>query len=303
MKCFNINLNQLANISLLGKEHLTAIKPHLTRKTNCYILYIITEGELSLLHNDTPLILKSGDVCIFAPNDTHKPLGVSDCKYYYVHFDANIETAHLNDTVFSDKIRQKSLAFAGQRIYSKDRYYNRTLLLPEKITISEKVDFNYITNKLEQDIKVFRRLTISENLSLSFDLFKIMLKLESIAEQIYRNKISHNRTMYITANQISEFINSHYLEPINSIVSEKEFMINYDYANHLFKTVMGESILKYRNSLRIERAKFLLLTTDMRVEEIASESGFADKFYFTRYFTKCTGISPTRFREAERGNV
>ena len=109
--------------------------------------------------------------------------------------------------------------------------------------------------------------------------------------------------MYSTANKIAEFLNLHYLEPIDSMIIEKEFMINYDYANHLFKTAIGESIMQYRNSRRIERAKFLLTTTDMRIEEVASESGFSDKFYFTRYFTKCTGASPTRFREAERGNV
>lgn len=303
MKCFDINLNRLANISLLGKEHLTALKPHLTRKTNCFILYLITEGELSILHNDKPLTLKSGDVYLFSEGDTHKPLGSCDCKYYYVHFDADINIIDINDNDFSKRAQKKNLAFSGSLIYGKARYYNRTLLLPEKITINEKIDFNYIANKLEQDTKIFRRLTISENLLLSFDLFKILLKLESIAEHNSTGKSKSMSTTYIIANKIAEFINSHYLEEIDSAIIEKEFMINYDYANHLFKTAIGESIIKYRNGLRIERAKFLLLTTDMRIEEVGVKSGFNDKFYFTRYFTKSTGVSPTHFREAERGNV
>lgn len=303
MKCFDINLNRLANISLLGKEHLTALKPHLTRKTNCFILYVITEGELSILHNDKPLTLKSGDACIFSKGDTHKPLESCDCKYYYVHFDADINVINIDNNDFADKVQKKNLAFSGSRIYGMDRYYNRKLLLPEKIAVNEKIDFNYITNKLEQDTKIFRRLTISENLLLSFDLFKILLKLESVAEQISGGKSKSLHTAYITANKIAEFINAHYLEEIDSTVIEKEFMINYDYANQLFKSAIGESILRYRNSLRIDRAKFLLVTTDMQIEEVGIKSGFNDKFYFTRYFTKCTGVSPTRFREAERGNV
>ena len=303
MKCFNINLNQLANISLLGKEHLTVSKPHLTRKTNCYILYVITEGELSILHNDKPLILKSGEVCLFAPNDTHKPLGLCDCKYFYVHFDADIKMLELEENVFLNKISQKNLAFSNSGIYGSERYYNRNLILPEKIKIGEKVDFNYITNKLEQNINVFRRSSISENLLLSFDLFKILLKFEYIAEGMYSDKSHSTRSLYSTANKIADYLNKHYLDDVDSTTIEKEFMINYDYANHLFKTAIGESVVKYRNGLRIERAKFLLITTDMRIEEIALQSGFNDKFYFTRYFTKCTGVSPTRFREAERGNV
>ena len=97
MKCFDINLNRLANISLLGKEHLNALKPHLTRKTNCFILYVITDGTLSILHNDKPLTLECGEACLFAPNDTHKPLGISDCKYYYVHFDADIDIINIKE--------------------------------------------------------------------------------------------------------------------------------------------------------------------------------------------------------------
>lgn len=303
MKCFDINLNRLANISLLGKEHLNALKPHLTRKANCFILYVITDGTLSILHNDNPLTLECGDVYLFAPNDTHKPLGVSDCKYYYIHFDADINITNIAKDDFANKVQEKKLTFSGSRIYGRDRYYNRRLLLPEKIAVTEKIDFIYITNKLEQDTKIFRRLTISENLLLSFDLFKILLKLENVAEQISGGKAKTLRSAYITANRIAEFINTHYLEEIDSTVIEKEFMINYDYANQLFKATIGESILRYRNSLRIERAKLLLVTTDMQIEEVGIKSGFNDKFYFTRYFTKCTGVSPTRFREAERGNV
>lgn len=303
MKCFNLNLNRLANILLLGKEHLSPQKAHLTRKTDSYVLYVITDGELSLLHNNEPLVLKSGEFCLFSPGDTHKPLGISECKYYYVHFDADIKALELDENVFAEEIQKKNIAFAGQRIYSKTRYYYRSMLLPERLQVKDKIDFNYIANKLEQNIKVFRRLSINENLYLSFDLFKIFLKCESIGEQIYGTKQPYSRNSNSSVNKIAEYLNSHYLEEIDGKVIEKEFMINYDYANHLFKKALGESILKYRNSLRIEHAKFLLITTDMSVQEIALESGFSDKFYFTRYFTKCTGISPLRFRKAERRNV
>lgn len=303
MKFFKLNLNRLANVSLIGKEHFTNSRVHVTRRIDCYIFYVITEGELSLLHNDTPLILKSGDACLFSPGDTQKPLGKSECKYYYVHFDAELNAFDLDTSLLAEEIRKKNIAFADQYIYSKTRYNYRTTILPEKIQIKDKVDFNYITNKLEQNIKTFKRLSINENLYLSFDLFNIFIKCESIGEQLYNTTPSRSCNSNSTVNKIVEYLNSHYLEPIDGTIIEKKFMINYDHANHLFKKAIGESIIKYRNSLRIEHAKFLLITTDMHIEEVAFESGFSDKFYFTRYFTKRTGVSPLRFRKVEHGNV
>ncbi len=302
MNCYNVNLNQLANILSWGKEHLIPPRVHISRKINCYILYVITEGELALIHNDRPLILKSGEAFIFAPGDTQKPLNKSECKYYYAHFNADITPFELEENAFISTISQKNLAFSNCKKYGEERYHNRKLILPEKFAFNEKVDFNYITNKFEQNINVFHRFTIDANLSLSIDFLKVLIKLEDVGKKTYGGKKS-DYVLYSTVNKIAEFLNHHYLEDITGEVIEQEFIINFDYANHLFKSAMGESIIKYRNSLRIERAKFLLITTDTRIEQIALESGFSDKFYFTRYFTKRTGISPTRFREAERGNV
>ena len=119
MKFFKLNLNRLANVSLIGKEHFTNSRVHVARRIDCYIFYVITEGELSLLHNGTPLILKSGDACLFSPGDTQKPLGKSECKYYYVHFDAELNAFDLDTSLLAEEIRKKNIAFADQYIYSK----------------------------------------------------------------------------------------------------------------------------------------------------------------------------------------
>lgn len=48
--------------------------------------------------------------------------------------------------------------------------------------------------------------------------------------------------------------------------------------------------------LRIDRAKELLATTAISIEQIAATVGFEDSFYFARLFLQREGLTPTEFR-------
>jgi AraC-like DNA-binding protein len=49
---------------------------------------------------------------------------------------------------------------------------------------------------------------------------------------------------------------------------------------------------------RVERAKNLLLTTDLSVADVAAAVGYLDVSHFSRTFRRLTGHSPGRFRAA-----
>jgi len=66
----------------------------------------------------------------------------------------------------------------------------------------------------------------------------------------------------------------------------------------VFRQQTGQSPLAYFNRLKIERACFLLETTDMHINQICHKVGVADPYYFSRLFTKQQGCSPRHYREA-----
>lgn len=69
----------------------------------------------------------------------------------------------------------------------------------------------------------------------------------------------------------------------------------------LFKQATGFSPVEHLLRLRIQRACQLLDTTGLRVNEIATEVGWDDPYYFSRCFRRITGQSPRDYRREAKG--
>ncbi|RIX49258.1 AraC family transcriptional regulator [Paenibacillus nanensis] len=63
-----------------------------------------------------------------------------------------------------------------------------------------------------------------------------------------------------------------------------------------FKQFTGINFIDYVTELRIEKAKALLRETDLKINDIALEVGYQQR-YFNRIFKKQVGITPGQFRE------
>lgn len=75
------------------------------------------------------------------------------------------------------------------------------------------------------------------------------------------------------------------------------------YFSQMFKQEMGEGINAYITRSRIERAKNLLATTDLRNEVIALQVGFSTVNYFSTVFKNNVGQSPAEFRRKSLENT
>jgi transcriptional regulator GlxA family with amidase domain len=64
-----------------------------------------------------------------------------------------------------------------------------------------------------------------------------------------------------------------------------------------FREATGVPPIAYLIQLRIHRAAALLRSTTDSITDIAFRVGFSDSNYFTRQFSRQTGISPRRYRQ------
>ena len=105
-----------------------------------------------------------------------------------------------------------------------------------------------------------------------------------------------------TITSITRFLQEHMGEDVSLGVLSEEFHLNPQYISQLFKSEIGVGFLAYLTGIRMERAKKLLLTTDLPVAEVAERCGYGDYRVFTKVFKKNEGVTPSQYRRDFREN-
>jgi len=68
--------------------------------------------------------------------------------------------------------------------------------------------------------------------------------------------------------------------------------------SHAFKASTGMAPHHWQMKARIERAKKMMLSTNIALTGIAAETGFSDQAHFTRVFRKTVGATPANWKKA-----
>ncbi len=118
---------------------------------------------------------------------------------------------------------------------------------------------------------------------------------------IFRDsRANHERSKLIQEAKL--YVDTHFSDPSlkMNLVAEK-FNISSGHFSTVFRQNVGETFRDYLTGLRFNRAKELLLSTNLKCAEIASQVGYNDPHYFSTVFKKNAGLSPQQFRaQSER---
>lgn len=78
------------------------------------------------------------------------------------------------------------------------------------------------------------------------------------------------------------------------------FRLTPEYLSNLFARETGMTFSNYLKKVRMEKAKELILNTNMKIYEIAYSVGYPDQKYFSKVFKEYTGVSAKQFAMDER---
>jgi AraC-like DNA-binding protein len=269
----------LQNVAFLSFEREEVYEDIISPFTR---LYLVTEGCGSLVVGKDRIALEAGklyQIPSFTSCSYHFGAGLS---HYYIHFSIDQPNGLSPYSQFSIATRVEANEL-DYNLFSRLVHINPDLQLPHhhpnvyqtKPWMNKKVDFHTAGRHLETVgilKQLFSRfLEPGENYPvaniLKYNIQPILLHI--------RNNLQQNITV----------------EELACIAC-----FSRDHFSRVFKAITGLTPCDYIISKRIERAQFLLLTTDLSQNQIIDQTGFRSASYFSRIFKKFTSYSPTQYR-------
>ena len=92
-----------------------------------------------------------------------------------------------------------------------------------------------------------------------------------------------------------EFIENSYTSDISLTEMSESVQMTPKYFCRFFREMTHRSPVDYLNYYRIERACYLLLTTNQSITEVAYNTGFNDLSYFIKIFKRYKGVTPKQY--------
>ncbi len=125
---------------------------------------------------------------------------------------------------------------------------------------------------------------------------KILLLIHTLLPQVPVERLRH--PSYDSRVQAAvEYIECNYARSINNRLLGDIAGMNVNAFARLFKEQAGMSPQRFLCHKRVSESCLLLRYSRLSIEEIADASGFCDRHYFTRVFTKMRCMSPAAFRK------
>ncbi len=161
----------------------------------------------------------------------------------------------------------------------------------------------------------FQRILLESEQSLPYSYERICMYFGLAMTRILRNALAKEpedilhpepaETAYAQQaglQAVLKYIHSNYTAPITLEDLVKMSFISKNTLIRAFRQTCHTTPARYINLVRIEKAKELLLDTDLAISQIAETVGFGSPQYFSRYFKSMEGISPWEYRQRHAQN-
>lgn len=249
-------------------------------------LYLITDGEGWVFHNNQKFALKTGYLYLI-PSFTYSRYHCDQfLEQYYIHvldeMEAGLSVYETESFVYERKANELDYAlFArllalnpGRRIEKPDpkTYDNRAELLSFNLPKSTLTKNDYV-----------------ESLGILLQVFSHFFAADR-ERQIPRDQSFHQMA------SVLRYVNQHLSEKLTVEALAAANHLNADYFSRLFLRLVGVRPIDYINNKRLERAQLLLTTSNTSIKEIAGMVGIPNIYYFSRLFKQKLNTTPARYR-------
>lgn len=226
-----------------------------------YGLIYVKCGQLLCCVNGTSYQVKEGHMILIPPHQSHQIyyMDITYQEVYWVHFTGYGVTPLL-----------KELQLLGQ-VYHVGKHD----LIEE------------IFSRMISDLQMRRTAYVQCCTGCLIELLSSFSRwIKEGSSQIFESEV-YKIMMYLHAHYNS----NHTTEALASRCNLSPY-----YFIHKFKKIVGQSPQKYLTYIRMEKAKKMLVESDMHIADIAYVVGYQNPLYFSKAFKRHTGITPSKYR-------
>lgn len=289
---FRLSNKTLSSISTTDIAYIKPPYVHFKRQHYEFIFYYILEGEMYLKEGEESYHLQQNEFLILDTAMCHEGVKTSTCKFLYVHFMPEAGTYE----IISDKEKAEICSCISEQEILLPKYHRMESAM-HILQFREKI--NMLVENFNKGMPKNIQKQVNYGRNLGECIFQELLLIA--ASDFEMSRFSPNTEIKgkvrETIPMVIEYLNKSYMENISGEMLAEKFSYHFDYLNRQFAKWTGKTIFIYLNTVRIERAKQLLLTGYYTVEEVAVQTGFKDIYYFSRVFRKYTGMSPGQIKQ------
>lgn len=247
------------------------------------MIYVYKGTRMTQIENQT-IRLKEHDVCIFDTQCAHLDIrSQSEGIAFYCCI-----TAKMADSYFLNHLTNKSIRnfFLVKGESKSDVSY---LTLHANPLLARQIEENLasVFQEMELTQSGYERIIQIHNLRI-LNLFK---ETDTADIHTFSKRLSGTKLFQAVAKYISSNIADISLKKLCS-----QFHYQEDYYSRLIKRNTGLTYSQYVHVLRMDKAKNLLVNTNMSVQEILIYLGYQCHSYFYKAFRKETGMTPSEYR-------
>lgn len=253
-------------------------------------LWLINEGEGTLLLNDKKYPLKKGTLVSVLPwqitdiIEVKSPLQFFVMAYYFDNINEIIKTFYNPDSVnlsVSQFMSKTPVVSFDEQRYAQ----TRQLFLQIREELNAQSQMDSLNTESAPESLALGKLYITNKL------------IEIIVSFIRTRHTSPAQEPYTQTSEIFQYLYTHLNEKITLSMLSQQFYMSESAISSYIKKTTGLSFFDLLNEMRVGKTINYLLYTDFTLEELAEILGFVDSAHISKVFLARIGMKANDFRK------
>ncbi len=239
------------------------------------------EGEAEAFLGIKRYCFGAGDLLVINSNETHRVTSLSDgvTKYAVVQFEPEILRAG----------GEHNLASKYMMPFKISNSHNR------RVFGAEDFGFGFTEGIINEILSEYEKKEYGFELAIRSAISRLFLR---VLRAWYKEgeMISTKENDDMIMEKVFSYVEQNYMDEVFATSAARISGMSYSYFSRFFKKSAGMSFTEYLNSVRVEKAAEMLLSTSKTVTEIAMDSGFSSTSYFIARFKAQKNTTPASYR-------